>query len=121
MKPPKHIKDADVKKLWVSTWDKLSKAEMVDDLSVDAFEMLCSAVVMWRRANVARLNLGADLTYIIPNGAICMHPEVKMCENLEKNMVALLKEFGLTPKSAKDMGINVDPDADDEEAEFDRL
>ena len=120
MKPPKHISDPDVKKLWLQLWPKLAALDMVDDNSVDAFDMLCSDIVMFRRANAARLALD-DLYYVIPNGAITTRPEVKMCENLEKHMLATLKEFGMTPKSAKDLGIRLDADDDEETAEFNAL
>jgi len=116
MKPPKRIKDADVKRLWVSLWPKLEAADMVDELSADAFEMLCSAIVKWRRSNAACLAYGDDQTYVIPNGSMTSYPEFKMCENFEKAMKDILKEFGLTPKSAKDLGINIDGDSEETEA-----
>ena len=120
MNPRKGITDPDLIALWKRNWKPMEAAGLVDEIRVDAFEMLCSTIVKWRRADKAALALGDAQCYILPNDIEAVRPQMKLERETFKTLKEILKEFGLTVKSAKDLNISVDIKDEDKDA-FDEL
>jgi P27 family predicted phage terminase small subunit len=104
--PPPHVGsrpaytewwDDDAKAFWRRYVPLLRKLGRFSKLDLPAMEALCLAYSAAMRAE--RVVMAEGESFISPNGHVCVRPEVAVRNQAKKEMVGLLAEFGMTPRT----------------------
>ena len=100
---PRHLTTA-AKRVWKSLQPALAESGRYYDERAESLGLLCEAVGLYHQSKKAVDKL-PSVVYQMQNGVWCIHPEEKLRCDREKEMLILMREWGLTPKSAEFLGI----------------
>lgn len=101
---------------WARLIPHLADLAALAALDEDALRQYCEAVALYRQA-VAELR-GQPLTLTTPNGAMQVHPLLKVRSQAEATMSKLSERFGLDPASRKRLAMATAATAADPMVEF---
>lgn len=95
-KMPRHLEPAG-QRLWRRVVEELKQRKAIGRLHIDALTDACE---MADEIDSLKRNIRLKgLTYVGPNGAECLRPEVKQLNTLRRQMQFYQREFGLTPSA----------------------
>lgn len=115
-RPPRHL-TKEARKCWDALSRRLHECGLLTSIDGMGLELLCENYATWRDAkdlvDVEGYFCRSDA------GNLYQHPAVGAMNTAQKNLVALMKEFGLTPSSRGTIKLAVD--SDDEPSLIDQL
>ena len=88
----------EAKREWKRIKTHLLKLGLLTQIDRSALAAYCQAYDRWYKAERA-LTKASSLTFKMPSGYIGVRPEVSISQKAMSQMIALCKEFGMTPSS----------------------
>lgn len=101
--PPKWLTPP-MRVYWSQVGQKLTNTGMLSDLTAMLLARYCVALVRWADAQVW-LSANDNGTLVSTSGYVYAHPYVTLAKNLGTELLRLEQELGITPASARSLGI----------------
>ena len=96
LRAPAHL-DAEARKVWKKMAPQLRNLGLLTELDTAAFSIYCQAWGMYLAAVKVLQEKG--LLQTLSNGAQRSRPEIKIARDAESTILAISREFGMTPAS----------------------
>ena len=111
-RPPKTLGPAG-RRLWASLYRQLAPAGLLAETDLPALELLCGSYGTWHDATLSIKNDGAIVHD--SRGVPRKNAAVMVQRDSAATVYKLLNEFGLSPRSARLLGLETVEDGDDDD------